>query len=132
MSTELSVALQRCLLGAKSGADMNLMGAREVTTNLLPYICFLSFGSSSSDLFFYYRFLLCLNWISYLIFPRSWNWSLVSNSCDGKNFLWSLYWLSFKRSFANVIREWYPPLKFLPSFFVHGDCYALLKFLMII
>ena len=51
LSTELSIALLCCLLGAKSGAGMNLMGAREVTTNLLPYICFLSFGSSSSDLF---------------------------------------------------------------------------------
>ncbi|KAK9985622.1 hypothetical protein SO802_030573 [Lithocarpus litseifolius] len=38
LSTELSVALQCVLLGAKSGADMNLMGAREVTTNLLPYM----------------------------------------------------------------------------------------------
>ncbi|XP_050272897.1 uncharacterized protein LOC126716029 [Quercus robur] len=61
LSTELSIALLCCLLGAKSGAGMNLMGAREVTTNLLPYIYFLSFGSSSSDLFFDYRFLLCLN-----------------------------------------------------------------------
>lgn len=37
LSTDLSVALQCCLLGGKSGAGMNLIRAREVT------ICFLSF-----------------------------------------------------------------------------------------
>jgi hypothetical protein len=40
---ELSVALQRSLLGGKSGAGMNLIRAIEATINILLYVCILSF-----------------------------------------------------------------------------------------
>jgi hypothetical protein len=43
LSMELSVALQRCLLGGKSGAGMNLIRAREETINIFLYVCILSF-----------------------------------------------------------------------------------------
>lgn len=41
LSTELSVALQRCLLGGKSGAGLYSQQCMTSSTNLLCHVCFL-------------------------------------------------------------------------------------------